>query len=427
MVNLDLKKTLTSERTKTGKKAFKTAFANYTSNRSQALKKIDEKALKEQLKKIKEYSISNLDDLKKKAIANLKEQKIQVFIAKDAKEACDIALKHIPKKETLVKSKSNTVEEIGLLEKFKGRNEVIETDCGDFILQLCSDQASHPVTPALHIPIEKIAKEIKEKYKDKVENNPEKIVEWINKFLRKKILNANIGLTGANVISSDGAIFILENEGNISLVSRIPKKHIIVTGIDKIVPTYQDAMTICQACAVWGTGATLPTYINVISSPSKTADVQKELVYGAQGTKEVILILVDNGRSEIIKQGFGELLHCINCGSCLYFCPIYRQVFDKYGFHYIGGRGIGMTLFQEGVKKAFDSGLYFCTTCKLCKENCPLEIDIPELVRKLRKMSIKKGHETPVNEKMMENIRAMGNPFGEEVKDGKIPKELFCC
>jgi len=424
---MNLKETLKSERIIRGKKALKTAFVNYTLNRNKALRKVDEKALKEQLKKIKENSISNLDNLKRKAIENLKEQKIQVFEAKDAKEACKIALELIPKKETLVKTKSNTIEEIGLLEKLKGRNEVIETDCGDFLLHLCDEEASHPVTPALHILIEKITQKIKEKYKERVEQNPEKIIEWIRKFLRKKIINANIGLTGANVISSDGAIFILENEGNISLVSRIPEKHIIITGIDKIVPTIYDGMTICQASAIWGTGASLPSYINVISSPSKTADIQKKLVYGAHGAKEVYLILVDNGRSEMIKQGFDELLHCINCGSCLYFCPVYRQIFNNFGLHYIGGRGIGMTLFQEGVKKAFDTGLYFCTTCQLCKKNCPVEIDIPKLIRKLRKISIEKGFETPVNEKMMENIRAMGNPFGEEVKEGKIPKELFCC
>jgi len=424
---MDLKKVLTSERTITGKKALKTAFVNYTLNRGKALQKIDEKVLKEQLKKIKENSLLNLDNLKRRAIENLKEQKIQVFEAKDAKEACKIALELIPKKETLVKTKSNTIEEIELLEKLKGRNEVIETDCGDFLLQLCDEEPSHPVTPALHIPIEKMTQKIKEKYKEKVGENPEKIVEWVRKFLRKKILNVNIGLTGANVISSDGAIFILENEGNISLVSRIPEKHIIIAGIDKIVPTIQDGMVICQASAIWGSGTTLPSYINVISSPSKTADIEKKLVYGAQGTKEVYLILVDNGRNEMIKQGFSELLHCINCGSCLYFCPIYRQIFNKYGLHYIGGPGIGMTLFQEGLKKAFDNGLYFCTTCQLCKENCPLEIDIPKLIRKLRKISIEKGLETPVNEKMIGNIRVMGNPFGEEVKEGKIPKELFCC
>jgi len=424
---MDLKETLRSERIVTGKKALKTAFANYTLNRSKALQKVDEKTLKEELKKIKEYSISNLDDLKRKAIENLKEQKIEVLEAKNAKEACKIALELIPKKETLVKSKSNTIEEIGLLEKLKGRNEVIETDCGDFLLQLCDEESTHPVTPALHIPIEKITQKIKQKYKKKVEKSPEKIVEWVREYLRKKMLNVKIGLTGANAISSDGGIFILENEGNISLVSRIPEKHIIITGIDKFVPTIQDGMTICQACAIWGTGSILPTYINVISSPSKTADVQKKLVHGVHGAKEVYLILVDNGRNEIIKQGFGELLYCINCGSCLYFCPVYRQILNNYGLHYFGGKGVGMTIFQEGVKKGFDRGLYYCTTCQLCKENCPLEIDIPELIRKLRKISIEKGVETPVNEKMMENIRAMGNPFGEEVKEGKIPKELFCC
>jgi L-lactate utilization protein LutB len=145
------------------------------------------------------------------------------------------------------------------------------------------------------------------------------------------------------------------------------------------------------------------------------------------GPKEVYLILIDNGRKEIIKESFKELLYCFNCGGCLYFCPIYRQIFDNYGFHYIGGRGIGMTMIQDGEKKAFEKGLYFCTTCQACKVNCPFEIDIPKLMKKLRKKVIAKGLETRINEKMIENIRAMGNPFGEEVKDGKIPKNLYCC
>ncbi len=424
---MDIKKILASERTKNAKLMMEIAADNYTKNRDEALKNIKKDELKEKVKKIKEYSINNLDNLKAKAIKNLERQKIKVFEAKNAKEACEIALKLIPKKQLVVKSKSNTIKEINLLGYLKKRNEVVETDTGDFIVQITEDNASHTLSPALHIPLKKITQTIKKKFKAKVKETPEAIVAWSRDYLRKKIIKAKIGLTGANVISADGAIFIVENEGNISLVSRLPEKHIIITGIEKIVPTIQDGITICHASGIWGSGVFMPTYINVIGSPSKTADIKKQKTYGVQGAKEVYLILVDNGRTQMIKEGFGELLYCVNCGGCLYFCPVYRQIFNGYGFHHIGGRGVVMTALQEGVKKGFDSGLYFCTTCQLCKENCPFDIDVPELMKKLRKKAVEKGLETRINERMMENIRAMGNPFGDEIKEGKIPKDLYCC
>lgn len=424
---MNLQEILKEERLTKGKEALDLAFPTYYSNRENSLKKIDKEELKKKLREIKEYSIANLENLKQRAIENLTSQAVNVYDVKTAEEACQIVMKLIPKGEKIVKSKSNVISEIELLKKLEGRNDVIETDCGDFIVQVCDENPSHPVTPALHVPLKKMVEKINEKFGDKVKEDPEAIVGWIKNQLRKEILNAKIGLTGANVISADGAIFILENEGNISLVSRLPEKHIIITSIDKIVSTTQDAMLLCQAAAIWGTGANLPTYINIISSPSKTADIQKQLVYGMQGAKEVHLILVDNGRSEIINDGFSELLYCINCGSCLYFCPIYRKILDNYGLHYLGGRGVGMTVFQNGLKEAFERGLFFCTTCEACKENCPLEIDIPHLVRKLRKKSVENNLETSANQKMIDNIKAVGNPFGEEVKEGKIPKELYCC
>jgi len=422
---MKLDQILCSERTKTAKKSMSLAFSAYFSNREKTLQKIDQESFKKELRQIKEYSISNLSFLKKQAIKTLESQNIKVFEAKDAKQAREIILKLIPKNEQIIKTKSNTIHEIDLLKQIK--NKLIETDCGDFLVQLCKEESSHPVTPALHIPIGKMVQKIKEEYGVKIDPDPIKITHWARNQIRKEILKSNIGLTGANAISSDGAIFILENEGNISLASRLPEKHIIVIGIDKIVPTIHDALKICQAQTIWGSGINLPAYINIISSPSKTADVQKQTVYGMQGAKEVCLILVDNSRSEMIKNGFEELLYCINCGSCLYFCPVYKQIFDNYGLHYFGGRGIGMTLFQNGVKKAFDQGLFMCTTCQACKENCPLEIDTSELIRKLRKLCVDKNLETLTNKKMIENIRAIGNPFGEDVKEGKLPDKLFCC
>jgi len=423
---MEIKEILESERIKEAKKGFNLAFQTYLTNRQKALEGIDEEALKRELRRIRESSIKNLVALKAKAIENLKKQGVQVFEAKDSKEAKEILLKLIPKGETIVKSKSNVINEIGI-EDLEKRNEIIETDCGDFLVQICEESGVHPVTPALHLTVDRIVRVIEKKFGVKLEERPEEIVKWVRSYLRERISKAKIGLTGANVISADGGIFIVENEGNISLVSKLPEKHIIVASIDKIVPTLQDAITICKTLAIYGTGASLPTYINVISSPSKTADIQKQIVYGAHGPKEVYLILLDNGRSKIIEEGLEEILYCINCGACLYFCPVYRQIFDNYGYKYFGGRGVGLISFIFGIEKAFERGLFYCTTCSACKEQCPLSIDIPSLIRKVREIAVKKNLTTKTNFEMVENLESVGNPFGEAIKEKEIPDKLYCC
>jgi len=423
---MELREILESERIREAKKGFNLAFQTYLTNRQKALEGIDEEALKRELRRIKEYSIKNFSALKAKAIDNLEKQGVKVFEAKDSKEAKEILLKLIPEGETIVKSKSNVINEIGI-EDLEKRNEIIETDCGDFLVQISEESSVHPVTPALHLTVDRIVRVIEKKFGVKLEEKPEEIVKWVRGYLREKILKAKIGLSGANVISADGGIFIIENEGNISLVSRLPEKHIIVASIDKIVPTVQDAITICKALAIYGTGASLPAYINVISSPSKTADIQKQIVYGAHGPKEVYLILLDNGRSKIIEEGLEEILYCINCGACLYFCPVYRQIFDNYGYKYFGGRGVILISFIFGVEKAFERGLFYCTTCSACKEQCPLSIDIPSLIRKVREIAVKKNLTTKTNFEMVENMEIVGNPFGETIKEKEIPDKLYCC
>jgi iron-sulfur cluster protein len=423
---MEIKEILESERIKKAKKGFNLAFQTYLTNRQKALEGMDEEALKRELRRIKESSIKNLFALKAKAIENLEKQGVQVFEAKDSKEAKEILLKLIPRGETIVKSKSNVINEIGI-EDLGKRNEIIETDCGDFLVQICEESGVHPVTPALHLTVDRIVRVIEKRFGVKLEERPEEIVKWVRSYLREKILKAKIGLSGANIISADGGIFIVENEGNISLVSRLPEKHIIVASIDKIVPTLQDAMTICKALAIYGTGTSLTAYINVISSPSKTADIQKQIVYGVHGPKEVYLILLDNGRSKIIEEGLEEILYCINCGACLYFCPVYRQIFDNYGCKYFGGRGVSLISFIFGIEKAFERGLFYCTTCSACKEQCPLSIDIPNLIRKVREIAVKNNLTTKTNFEMVENLESVGNPFGEAIKEKEIPDKLYCC
>ncbi len=380
---------------------------------------------REELYQIKKKAISEIESLKKKAISALKENGINVFEAKDVKEAREIIEKLAEGKTKIIKSKSNVFNEIEE-EGFLTDKELTETDLGDFICQIMGEKESHPVLPAIHLTPEEIAKKIKEKFNVDLESKPEKIANFVRNLLREKISQSEIGISGANAITSDGKILILENEGNISLVSKWPQTHIIVSGFEKIVENLESALKIVKASAIWGTGQDFPVYVSIISGPSKTADIQNQVVIGAQGAREVNLILIDNGRTKLLKEGFEELLYCINCGACLNFCPVFHQIGRNYGSKYLGSKGIIFAGFSESFKKAVDSNCFSCTSCMACYQNCPVKINLPELMKKLRGYLEKENLQTGVNKEMIENIREFGNPFGK-TEEGKIPKRLYCC
>jgi L-lactate utilization protein LutB len=238
-------------------------------------------------------------------------------------------------------------------------------------------------------------------------------------------MKANIGITGANAVTASGEVVLLENEGNISKVSRLPEHHIVLTGVEKIVENLSEAMHVLKCSSVWGTGQDWPAYVSVIAGPSKTADIQNELVVGAQGAQRATVILLDNGRTAMLEK-YPDLWRCINCGACLNFCPAYYQLMEKFGYKYLGAKGILWTAFNEGLETAKNNGLYDCTTCEACWKSCPADINLPEYIRELRNDVIKAGYETDGNKEMMEHVRKHGNPFGE-VEEGEIPKKLYCC
>ena len=407
------------------KKVMLPVIYSYKEKRDEIFQQTDKEVLRDKLKEIKKTSIDNIEKLKKQAIQNLEKNGIKVIEAKDTDEAKKILKEIIGDEKLIVKSKTNTAKEIGL-EEILHDKDLVETDFGDFIVRTCKEQDVHPVLPALHLTPEKIADAIKEKYGKTIEPTPEKIADFARDHLRDKIINSKTGITGANIISADGSIIILENEGNISLVSRLPEKHIVLSGIDKIVASKEDALHIVKCSAIYGTGQDYPVYVNIISGPSKTADIQNRLITGAQGTKEVYLILLDNGRTELLKSEFKELLYCINCGSCLNFCPVYHQIADRYGSEYFGAKGVIFSAFNKELKHSFDNGAFFCTGCRSCKDNCPAEIDLPHMIKDLRTRLADKGIEPKAVTEMIENIKKYGNPFGK-IREGELPKELYCC
>jgi iron-sulfur cluster protein len=400
-------------RRKTTKEAVASVIDEYYSKKANLGE--DEEKLRDRLRAIKESSIGNLDGLMAKAKKAFERNGVKVIVVKDAKEAKEAIRGIIGKDKKIVKSKSNTCKEIGIEELEKSGIEITETDTGDFVVKLVGEKGIHQVIPAMHITPKRIAEVLRKKLKKKVSESPEEITHAIANYLRAKITEAQVGITGANVITASGEIVLLENEGNISLVSRVPKKHIVVAGIEKIVPSLEDAMHIVKCATIWGSGRTRPIYVSIISGPSSTADIENEMVSGAQGACEVALVLVDNGRSKLRKE-HPEILYCINCGACNNLCPPYRQVLSFFGARYPGPKGI-IYAALEGQGKAN----YLCTLCSNCKVSCPARINLPESIRRIRgdlKM------ETDLE--MIKKIREYGNPFGK-IEKGRIPDKLYCC
>lgn len=399
----------------------------YREKRERALLKnnLKKEKFRDELFDIKKRAISNIEELKRKTIESLKENGIEVFEAKDKKSAREKIEEILRDKKIIVKAKTNTFGEIDDGDFLKDK-ELIETDLGNFLVQLFQEKEIHPVLPALHLTPEKIVQKIKEKFGKEIKPEAEKIADFVRNLLRERISLAEAGISGANVITGDGKILILENEGNISLVSRLPEVHIIVSGFEKIVENLEEALKIIKASAIWGTGQDFPVYLSIISGPSKTADIQNQTIIGAQGAKKVYLILLDNGRSKMIKEGFEELLYCINCGACLNFCPVFHQIGRSYGSKYLGSKGVIFAGLSENLQKAIEANCFSCTLCSACFENCPVKIDLPKLMKKLRSLMERENLQTKENQEMIEKIRQFGNPFGK-VEEGKIPKKLYCC
>lgn len=395
----------------------------YGEKRAKALSGENEEELKNKLESIRKHSIQNLSDLKSRAMNNLQENGFVVHEAKDAAEAVEKIKTIMSGSRLAVKSKSNVLNEIKLKESVD--TEIVETDLGDFINQVAGNEDMHPVMPALNLSPADIASAIKSKFKISVAAEPEAIMAFGREYLREKIKAADVGFTGANAVTADGKVVLLENEGNISLVSRMPEKHIIVVGVEKFVENVEEAMHIVKCAAIWGTGQKWPAYVSVIAGPSKTADIQNKLLTGAQGAKEAHIILLDNGRTEMIKQGFGELLQCIGCGACLDFCPAFHQLQSKFGCETLGGiKGISSRFVKDSHQAALDCGAFRCLTCLSCKMNCPAKINFSTYIMKVRTELAKEGLEPDKAKEMLAKMKEFGNPFG---KAGDAPKELYCC
>ena len=342
-------------------------------------------ALRQKSAQIKRHALENLPELLEEAEKNLQENGFKVLWAKDADEANQLILEIAQKHESklAVKSKSMATEEVGLNDALEAAGiEVVETDLGEFIVQLAEERPSHIVVPIVHKTKASIQKTLEEKAKMPATEDPLAMTRFARAHLREKFLKADLGISGANfVIAETGSIGLVTNEGNGRFVTSLPKVHIALAGIEKIVATLEEYVTLTQVLPRSATGQTLTVYTNLINGPKREGE--------ADGPEEIYLIFLDNGRSEIYQSNYAESLACIRCGSCLNACPVYDVTGGHaYGWVYPGPIGSVITPLLKGLENAHILP-YACSLCGLCKDVCPVDIDLPHLLLDLRKDVVK--------------------------------------
>jgi iron-sulfur cluster protein len=372
------------------------AVNSFRANVNRALEKFPHTVdLAEEVLKIKEKAIPEMEQLARQAVAAIEENRGKGYIARTADEALDIISGLVGTKKLIVKGKSMTGEEIGLREHLEERgNEVYETDLGEFIIQKMGAKPMHITSPAIHVPREDVARLFNKVLGTEIAPDAEiaDIVAAAREYLRDKFFRANIGISGVNAVAAEtGTLFIIENEGNIRLATSAPPVHIVLVGMEKLVPSLSDAFKVSEVTWRYA-NYTVPSYVSLVSGPSKTGDIEKVTTYGAHGPRELHVIFLDGGRTRLAKYPkLSQALYCLRCGGCLYECPVFAVTAGHFGDKYFTGIGaVWAAIVNEDPEKAA-SIAYTCLTCGRCRERCPVKIDVPEMILELRKMLAEGG------------------------------------
>ena len=346
---------------------------------------------RERAKNIKWKAIENLDKQLEEFEAAFTRRGGKVIWAEDTATALDEILAICKEKSCrqVVKSKSMVTEEIKLNDFLEENGiESVETDLGEYIQQLDGEPPYHIVTPAMHKSKEDVAKLFYEKLGTRPGLTPEQLTLVAREKLRKKYVQAEIGITGANFIISDiGGIALTENEGNARLSCAFPKTHIVIVGLEKVIPSMTDLGLFWPLLATYGTGQRLTVYNTIVTGPRQPGETD--------GPEEMIVILLDNGRTNILaNEKSRESLYCIRCGACLNACPIYKNIGGhSYGTTYSGPIGSVITphLKDMGEWKHLS---YASSLCGNCTEVCAVKINLHELLLDNRSEAVKEGFST---------------------------------
>jgi L-lactate dehydrogenase complex protein LldF len=341
----------------------------------------DYQELRTQANSIKRHTLENLDFYLEQFESNVAAHGGVVRYCKDGNEVADFVLGLAKERraQLLVKSKSMTTEEVDFNERLEHHGlESVETDLGEYILQLAHERPYHIVAPALHKTRFDVARLFTEKLGVAEETVIEKQTRIAREVLRQKFLAADIGVSGANFLVADsGAVVLVENEGNARLTTSAPKIHIAVAGIEKVIPRASDLATFLKLLGRSATGQALTVYTSVLSGPRRGDEID--------GPDEFYVVLLDNGRTRLLAdRDKRESLFCIRCGACLNNCPVYRKI-GGHAFPWVYSGPIGAIITPQFMGVAHEPKLPFASSlCGACAEVCPVKIDIPRILLELR-------------------------------------------
>jgi L-lactate dehydrogenase complex protein LldF len=357
-------------------------------------------ALRDQARDIKNHVLSHLDLYLEAYETKVTAAGGHVHYASTPEEARDLILtlcQGIDAKR-VTKGKSMITEEIGLNAHLeKAGLEVTETDLGEYIIQIRGETPSHIIAPAIHLTKAQIVNDFRRLHthlpKDRPLDEPAQIVDEARTILREKFLSADIGITGANfLIAETGSSVIVTNEGNGDLTQTLAKMHIVVASIEKLVPTLEDTSTLLRVLARSATGQEISTYTTFSTGPRRNDGAGPD----PDGPQAYHVVILDNGRSEMLGTELREALRCIRCGACMNHCPVYGAIGGHaYGWVYPGPIGSVLTPSLVGVKTSADLP-HASTFCGRCEEVCPVRIPLPKLLRYWREQDFEQGGGTPM-------------------------------
>jgi len=370
------------------RKAMRNATETFGSKRTVAMASIDFEVLREKASAIRMEVINNLPAYIEKFTSNATAAGAIVHRAVDAKSANQIIAGILKDHDVkmVAKGKSMVSEETHLNAHLEEEGfEVVETDLGEYIIQLEGETPSHIIVPAIHKNRQQIGKLFHERLGMEYSEDPQALTKFARKVLREKFLTADAGISGANfAIAESGSLVLFTNEGNGRMVTSVPPLHIAILSVEKILPSLDELPTFMRLLPRSATGQMLTSYVSILTGNRKEGDVT--------GAQELHVVLLDNGRLEILKGDCREILKCIRCGACMNVCPVYRTVGGhSYGWTYPGPMGIILTTLLTGMANSY-SLVDASTLCGACNDACPVKVPLKEMILKQRVRRVKEGY-----------------------------------
>jgi L-lactate dehydrogenase complex protein LldF len=351
---------------------------------------------RERGRQIRTHTVAHLDYYLDQFVTNMEAHGGQVHFANDSAEATKIALEIAQKRgaKLVGKSKSMVSEEVHLNHVFEEHGiECLETDLGEWIVQLAHEMPSHIIVPAIHKNREQIKDLFEAEGGETLTTETRVLANYARRALRERFQQADIGMTGCNfAIAESGTIVMFTNEGNGRMVTTLPKTHIVMMGMERVLPTWDDLEVMVNLLPRSATGQKITVYVTGTSGPRRQGEID--------GPEETHIIILDNGRSEVLASDeFRDALNCIRCGACLNVCPVYRHVGGHtYGGPYSGPIGAVITPLLNPGKPEWGELAYASSLCGACSEACPVKIPLHDMLVHLRRRYVAAGFAPPTEQ-----------------------------